>query len=70
MGILGWVAYPALTPDRVANPLKAGVTRVSLMAAGLVWVFVLAMLIVYREEGNLRCVIFLPMILMVVLGLG
>ena len=54
MGILGWVVYPALTPDRVANPLKAAVTRVSLMTAGLVWIFVLAMLIVYREEGDLR----------------
>jgi membrane protease YdiL (CAAX protease family) len=54
MGILGWVAYPALTPDRVADPLGAATTRIILMAAGLIWVFVLAMLIVYREEGNLR----------------
>jgi len=55
MGILGMVVYPALTPDRVADPLKAGSTRLILLTAGLVWQFVLAMLIVYREEGDLRC---------------
>ena len=54
MGLLGWVAYPALTPDRVANPLKAGTIRVLLMTAGLVWIFVLALWMVYREEGDLR----------------
>jgi membrane protease YdiL (CAAX protease family) len=54
MGFLGWVVYPALAPDPMADPLKAGVTRTLLMAAGLVWMFVLAMLIVYREEGSLR----------------
>ena len=54
MGILGMVVYPALTPDRVADPLKAGSTRLILLTAGLVWQFVLAMLIVYREEGDLR----------------
>jgi membrane protease YdiL (CAAX protease family) len=54
MGILGWVVYPALTPDRVADPLGAAVTRTILLAAGLAWQFVLAMLIVYREEGDLR----------------
>jgi membrane protease YdiL (CAAX protease family) len=54
MGILGWVVYPALTPDRLENPLKAAVTRTALLAAGLVWQFVLAMLIVHREEGDLR----------------
>jgi membrane protease YdiL (CAAX protease family) len=53
MGILGWVVYPALTPDRLTNPLRAGVIRVLLMTAGLVWQFVLAMIIVYREEGDL-----------------
>ena len=54
MGILSLVVYPALAPDRTADPLGAGTTRVILMAAGLVWQFVLAMLIVYREEGDLR----------------
>ena len=54
MGILSLVVYPALTPDRAANPLGAAVTRTILMLAGLVWQFVLAMLVVYREEGNVR----------------
>ncbi len=54
MGILGWVVYPALTPDRTTNILGAAITRTLLMTIGLIWVFVLAMLIVYREEGDLR----------------
>ena len=54
MGILGWVVYPALAPDRMTNPMKAAVTRVILMTAGLIWLFVLALFIVYREEGDLR----------------
>ena len=54
MGILGWVIYPALTPDRVTDPLGAGITRTILMSLGLIWIFVLSMLIVYREEGDLR----------------
>jgi membrane protease YdiL (CAAX protease family) len=53
MGILGLVIYPALTPNRMTDPMGAAFTRIILMTAGLVWVFVLAMLIVYREEGNL-----------------
>ncbi|MGB7031701.1 MAG: CPBP family intramembrane glutamic endopeptidase [Syntrophobacteria bacterium] len=54
MGILGWVVYPALTPDRVADPFGAAVIRSILMAVGLAWLLVLVLLIVYREEGDLR----------------
>jgi membrane protease YdiL (CAAX protease family) len=54
MGILGWVVYPALTPDRITDPLGAASTRTILMGLGLIWIFVLSMLIVYREEGDLR----------------
>ncbi|MFC2046560.1 hypothetical protein ACFLTC_03455, partial [Chloroflexota bacterium] len=54
MGILGWVVYPALTPDRVADPFGASVIRSILMAVGLAWLLVLVLLIVYREEGDLR----------------
>jgi hypothetical protein len=54
MGILSWVVYPALVPDFEADLLGAGFTWVSLMAVGLMWVFVLALIIVYREEGDLR----------------
>ncbi len=54
MGILGMVVYPALTPDRVADPLKAGSTRLILLTAGLVWLFVLSLIILWREEGDIR----------------
>ena len=52
MWILGWLVYPALS---VGLPtLEAGLLRVKLLAVGLVWQFVLAMIVVYFEEGNLR----------------
>jgi len=54
MAILGWVVYPALAPDLEANPLGAGVTRMNVLTVGLIWQFVLSMIIVYREEGDLR----------------
>ena len=54
MAILGWVVHPALAPDFKADPLGAGVTRMVLMTVGLVWQFALAMIIVYKEEGDLR----------------
>lgn len=54
MGILSWIVFPAVSPDFRSDPLGAGVTRLSLLAVGLVWLFVLSMIIVRREEGNLR----------------
>ena len=54
MGILGWVIYPALSPDFNSNPLGAGVTRFVLLTVGLIWLFVLSMIIVWKEEGDLR----------------
>ena len=52
MWLLGWVAYPALTAG--LQPVDAGLLRMKLMAVGLIWQFVLAMVILYREEGNVR----------------
>jgi membrane protease YdiL (CAAX protease family) len=52
MGLLGWVAYPALSAGLA--PLDAGLMRLKLFTVGLVWQFVLAMIILYREEGNIR----------------
>jgi membrane protease YdiL (CAAX protease family) len=52
MGLLGWVAYPALSAGLA--PLDAGLMRMKLITVGLVWQFVLAMIILYREEGNIR----------------
>ncbi|MFC1861797.1 lysostaphin resistance A-like protein [Chloroflexota bacterium] len=54
MAILGWIVAPALAPDFTSNPIVAGATRVGLLSVGLIWQFVLAMIIIYREEGNLR----------------
>jgi membrane protease YdiL (CAAX protease family) len=54
MGILGLVAVPALSPDFNSDPLGAGVTRFVLLTVGLIWQFVLSMIIVRKEEGDLR----------------
>lgn len=54
MGILSWVVFPGLSPDFSTHPLAAGVTRTVLLTTGLIWLFVLSMIIVRREEGNLR----------------
>jgi membrane protease YdiL (CAAX protease family) len=52
MALLGWVAHPALAAN--SGPLASGVIRVVLMTVGLIWQFVLSMIVVYREEGDLR----------------
>jgi uncharacterized protein len=53
MGILGWVVAPALASG-VSNSREALTIRVMVLTAGLIWQFLLAMLVVYREEGDLR----------------
>ena len=52
MWLLGWVAYPAMSTDLAQ--MDAGLLRIKLMSVGLIWQFVLAMIILYREEGNIR----------------
>src|SRR5215207_8814576 len=54
MGVLGWIVFPLLAPDSELEPLGFGVTRLVLLTLGLVWLFVLSMIIVRREEGDLR----------------
>lgn len=54
MAVLSWVVFPALSPNADTDPLGAGVLRISLLTVGLVWLFILSMIIVWREEGNLR----------------
>ena len=54
MGILGWLVAPALAPDIQADPVGAVLTRVSVLTVGLIWQFVLALVLVYRDEGDLR----------------
>jgi membrane protease YdiL (CAAX protease family) len=52
MWLLGWVVYPALSAG--LPPVDAGLLRMNLLMAGMIWHFVLAMIILYREEGNVR----------------
>lgn len=54
MGVLSWIAFPLLAPDFGADPLAFGITRMVLLTLGLIWLFALSMIIVRREEGNLR----------------
>jgi CAAX protease family protein len=54
MGVLGWIALPLLASDSGSDPLGFGVTRLVLLTLGLVWLFVLSMIIVRREQGELR----------------
>lgn len=52
MWLLGWVAYPALSAG--LPPVDAGLLRLKLLTVGLIWQFVLALIILYTEEGNIR----------------
>ena len=52
MWLLGWVAYPALSAG--LSSTEAGLLRLKLMSVGLIWQFVLSMIILYREEENIR----------------
>jgi membrane protease YdiL (CAAX protease family) len=54
MGILSWIVFPDVSPDFNLDPLGAGVTRIVLLTIGLVWLFVLSVIIVRKEEGDLR----------------
>jgi membrane protease YdiL (CAAX protease family) len=54
MGVLGWIVFPLVAPGTESDPLGSGVARVVLFTLGLVWLFVLSLLIVRREEGDLR----------------
>src|SRR5215207_459473 len=52
MWILGWLVYPALS--HTLTPVDAGLLRIKLLMMGLIWQFVLSMLILHWEEGNIR----------------
>ncbi len=52
MWLLGWVAYPVMSAG--LPPVDAGLLRIKLLTGGLIWQFVLAIGILYREEGNIR----------------
>lgn len=50
--IFGWLVYPALSQRLPA--VDTGLLWEKLLIIGLVWQFVLSMLILYREEGDIR----------------
>jgi hypothetical protein len=50
--IVAWLVHPALSQG--IPGLETGILWMKLMIIGLVWEFVLSMLILYREEGNIR----------------
>jgi membrane protease YdiL (CAAX protease family) len=52
MWVLGWIVFPMLSEGR--SPLEAGMLRIQLFTFGLIWQFVLSLIILYREEGNIR----------------
>lgn len=54
MAILSWVIYPLVSPDFATDPLRSGVTKMLLLNLGLLWLSVLSLIIVRREEGDLR----------------
>lgn len=54
MAVLSWIVFPDVSPDPTSDPLGAGVTRLVLLSIGLIWMFVLSMIIVRQEEGDLR----------------
>jgi membrane protease YdiL (CAAX protease family) len=52
MWLLSWVVYPRMSAG--LSPVNAGLLRMNLLAVGLMWEFVLSLIILYGEEGNLR----------------
>lgn len=52
--IIAWVIFPAVTPDFESDPIGAGYARMGTFAIALAWVFLLSLIIVYCEEGDLR----------------
>src|SRR5215211_6620130 len=53
MGVLAWVVAPWLA-GRLAGPVALTRTLIGLLTVGLIWQFVLVLLLVYRERGSLR----------------
>lgn len=54
MAILSWIVFPRLASDFELDPLGSGVTRMVLLTLGLIWLFLLSMIVVRQEGGDLR----------------
>ena len=50
MAFLGWIVAPVLSRSS-SNP---GIVRLAVLTVGLIWQFILAMILLYREAGNLH----------------
>ena len=50
MGILGWLIAPALARESQAP----GLVRLAVLTSGLIWQFVLVLILLYQEVGTLR----------------
>ncbi len=50
--IFAYLVFPALRQG--LSPIDSGILLEKLMILGLIWEFVFSMLILYREEGNIR----------------
>ena len=50
MGILGWLVAPALAQ----GAQRPDLVRLVVLTAGLIWQFVLVLILLYRETGDLR----------------
>lgn len=48
MGVLGWLVAPALA----IGSDKPGIVRIAVLTVGLVWQFLLVMILLYRESGS------------------
>jgi membrane protease YdiL (CAAX protease family) len=54
MGLLSWIVYPAVEHDFAPDLLGSAFVRMVLITIGLAWLCVLSLVIVRREEGELR----------------
>jgi membrane protease YdiL (CAAX protease family) len=50
--LLSWVAYPTLSAGLAK--VDASLFRMKLLFAGVIWQFLFAMIVLYREEGNIH----------------
>ena len=53
MGILVYIINPIISPSFESDPLGAAFSRTSLITAGLIWQFILSLIIIRQEEGNM-----------------